>query len=95
MCRRPRSANPFRAATPLTQGQAAARIMGEHNAGSEPFIWTRPAGTILGTLSRMPASSIQVRALAVRQPTAPIREAVTAGVIALEQHTRDAGGRMG
>ena len=38
--------------------QAIARTIREHNAGSRPFVWTKPADTILGKLGRVPAPSI-------------------------------------
>ena len=38
--------------------QAISRYIREHNAGSRPFVWTKPADTILGTLGRMPAPSV-------------------------------------
>jgi len=37
---------------------AIARYIREHNASSRPFVWTKPADTILGKLSRMPAPSV-------------------------------------
>jgi hypothetical protein len=38
--------------------QAIARTIREHNAGSRPFVWTKPADTILGKLNRLPAPSV-------------------------------------
>jgi len=38
--------------------QAITRYIREHNAGSKPFVWTKPADTILGKLGRMPAPSV-------------------------------------
>jgi transposase len=38
--------------------QAIARYIREHNDGPKPFVWTKPADTILGKLSRMPAPSV-------------------------------------
>jgi len=43
--------------------QAITRTIREHNAGSRPFVRTKPADTILGKLSRVPAPSIRVSAL--------------------------------
>ncbi len=37
---------------------AIARYTREHNAGSTPFVWTKPADTILGKLSGVPAPSV-------------------------------------
>jgi transposase len=37
--------------------QAIARTIREHNAASSPFVWTKPADTILATLNRLPAPS--------------------------------------
>jgi transposase len=36
---------------------AIARYIREHNQSSKPFVWTKPADTILAKLSRLPASS--------------------------------------
>jgi len=38
--------------------QAIARYIREHNAGSTPFVWTKPADTILSKLGRMSAPSV-------------------------------------
>jgi len=37
--------------------QAIARYIREHNAASRPFVWTKPADSILAKLGRLPASS--------------------------------------
>jgi hypothetical protein len=37
--------------------QAIARYIREHNATSSPFVWTKPADSILAKLARLPASS--------------------------------------
>jgi len=38
--------------------QAIARTIREHNADSKPFVWTKPADTILSKLGRVPAPSV-------------------------------------
>ena len=42
--------------------QSIARYIREHNAISRPFVWTKPAGSILAKLSRLPASPARVAA---------------------------------
>ncbi len=37
--------------------QAIARYIREHNAASSPFVWTKPAASILAKLARLPARS--------------------------------------
>jgi hypothetical protein len=37
--------------------KAIARYIREHNAASRPFVWTKPADSILAKLSRLPAPS--------------------------------------
>ncbi len=37
--------------------QAIARTIRKHNATSGPFVWTKPADSILAKLDRMPAPS--------------------------------------
>ena len=38
--------------------QAIARYIREHNVAPRPFVWTKPADTILGKLNRLPAPSV-------------------------------------
>ncbi|MBK3777760.1 IS630 family transposase, partial [Azospirillum brasilense] len=36
---------------------AIARYIREHNKASKPFVWTKPADTILAKIARLPAPS--------------------------------------
>ena len=38
--------------------QTIARYVREHNGDAKPFIWTKPADTILDKLSRLPEPSV-------------------------------------
>jgi len=38
--------------------QAIARYIQEHNGDATPFVWTKPAKTILDKLSRLPEPSV-------------------------------------
>jgi transposase len=46
----------FQSVTDLEQ--AIARYIREHNAASNPFVWTKPADTILTKLARLPGPSL-------------------------------------
>jgi hypothetical protein len=37
---------------------AIARTIRDHNRAAKPFVWTKPADTVIGKLAKLPAPSV-------------------------------------